>query len=184
MANKQTVIGIVAFDDHMCMGLNGKLPWSLPEDLQWFKEQTMGCPLIMGRNTWGSLPKQPLPGRANIIVSGSTVETITRMGYVTKGQIAYRHPEHKDVHTCANPGSALSFAQSRYSASKTFVIGGAQLFENMLKNRLIDELWITRVYGFHRGDIFFPAIPVVRNNEWRIYKREHYDKYDRLWVKL
>jgi dihydrofolate reductase len=53
------------------IGLNGGLPWHLPEDLAHFKRSTLGCPVIMGRKTWDSLPPKfrPLPGRANVVVT-------------------------------------------------------------------------------------------------------------------
>ena len=53
------------------IGKEGKLPWHLPEDLAHFKRVTMGCPVIMGRKTWDSLPPKfrPLPGRANIVIT-------------------------------------------------------------------------------------------------------------------
>ena len=53
------------------IGINGTLPWHLPEDLAHFKRTTLGCPVIMGRKTWDSLPPKfrPLPGRTNIVVT-------------------------------------------------------------------------------------------------------------------
>ena len=53
------------------IGKNGTLPWHLPEDLAHFKRTTLGCPVIMGRKTWDSLPPRfrPLPGRLNIVVT-------------------------------------------------------------------------------------------------------------------
>ena len=56
------------------IGRNGTLPWHLPEDLAHFKRTTLGCPVIMGRKTWDSLPPRfrPLPGRVNIVVTRDT----------------------------------------------------------------------------------------------------------------
>jgi dihydrofolate reductase len=53
------------------IGRDGDLPWHLPEDLAHFKRMTLGCPVIMGRKTWDSLPVKfrPLPGRANVVVT-------------------------------------------------------------------------------------------------------------------
>ena len=53
------------------IGINNQLPWHLPEDLAHFKRATLGCPVIMGRKTWDSLPPKfrPLPGRANIVIT-------------------------------------------------------------------------------------------------------------------
>ena len=52
---------IVAVAENGVIGRNGGLPWRLPEDLKWFKARTMGKPMIMGRKTWESFPKRPLP---------------------------------------------------------------------------------------------------------------------------
>jgi dihydrofolate reductase len=60
---------IVAVSRNGVIGNKGRLPWRLPEDMQHFKSLTMGKPVIMGRKTWDSLPKKPLPGRSNIIVT-------------------------------------------------------------------------------------------------------------------
>jgi dihydrofolate reductase len=60
---------IVAMSDNGVIGREGKIPWRIPEDMRHFKAVTMGKPCIMGRKTWDSLPKKPLPGRANIVVT-------------------------------------------------------------------------------------------------------------------
>ena len=60
---------IVAVAENGVIGRDGKLPWRIPEDMKWFKARTAGRPLIMGRKTWESFPKRPLPGRTNIVVT-------------------------------------------------------------------------------------------------------------------
>ena len=62
---------ILARADNGVIGAKGALPWRLPEDMRRFKALTMGKPCIMGRKTWESLPKKPLPGRTNIVVTRS-----------------------------------------------------------------------------------------------------------------
>ncbi len=51
------------------IGREGRLPWRIPEDMRWFRKHTMGKTVVMGRKTWESLPKAPLPGRTNIVVT-------------------------------------------------------------------------------------------------------------------
>src|SRR5215470_18701707 len=63
------IIIIAAMAENRVIGKNNTLPWSLKEDMAHFKELTLGWPCIMGRKTWESLPKRPLPGRPNIVVS-------------------------------------------------------------------------------------------------------------------
>lgn len=70
---------ILAISDNNCIALNNDIPWYIKHDFQWFKMNTYGKTVIMGRKTWDSLPKKPLPGRRNIVVSRqflSDVETI------------------------------------------------------------------------------------------------------------
>lgn len=62
---------IVAYNNNYVIANDKGIPWHIKEDLQFFKETTMGFPCIMGRKTWDSLPKKPLPGRKNIVVSRS-----------------------------------------------------------------------------------------------------------------
>jgi hypothetical protein len=59
------VILVVAIADNGVIGKDGRLPWHISDDLKRFKALTMGHPIVMGRKTWDSLPKRPLPGRAN-----------------------------------------------------------------------------------------------------------------------
>ena len=66
---KPIVTLIVAVAENGVIGVNGALPWHIPEDLKRFKALTLGKPMIMGRKTWDSLPRRPLPGRTNIVVT-------------------------------------------------------------------------------------------------------------------
>src|SRR5450432_2618465 len=66
---KPRVALVVAKAENNVIGKGGTLPWRIPEDMKWFREITMGKPCIMGRKTWESLPKRPLPGRRNIVVT-------------------------------------------------------------------------------------------------------------------
>src|SRR6267154_1622165 len=63
------IVLVVAVAKNGVIGNKGALPWRIPQDLQRFKALTLGKPLIMGRKTWDSLPKKPLPGRSNIVVT-------------------------------------------------------------------------------------------------------------------
>ena len=117
------------------IGLNNQLLVHLPEDLKHFRRVTMGCPVIMGRKTWDSLPPQfrPLPGRRNIVIS--------------------RHPETAcagaEVHTTLD--AAL---QDLAGVPKAFVIGGAQIYALALP--MADELVLTEIDAQPPADAFFP----------------------------
>lgn len=66
--NMSKITLIAAYAAHRCIGINNSMPWYLPEDFAFFKQYTLGKPVVMGRKTWESLPKKPLPGRRNIVV--------------------------------------------------------------------------------------------------------------------
>ena len=63
------IVMVLAVADDGAIGAGGTIPWRIPEDMQRFKALTMGKPLVMGRKTWDSLPRKPLPGRTNIVVT-------------------------------------------------------------------------------------------------------------------
>ncbi len=130
---------IVAIDEKGGIGKNNTLPWHIPADLKHFKEITTGGTVIMGRNTWESIPEKfrPLPNRLNIVLTGN---------------LNYLVPE--GVKLASSLDGALAI-----SAGKTFVIGGAKVFEDAIRHEDCEELIITRVYGDFNCDTFFPHIP-------------------------
>ena len=123
------------------IGLGSELVWREPEDMRWFKRQTLGCPVIMGRKTWDSLPERfrPLPGRSNIVV--------TR-------QSAWRADGAQVVGTLER---AIEMAQASIGqppAPRIFVIGGGQLYAAAMP--LADELLLTEIDADLAGDTVFP----------------------------
>jgi dihydrofolate reductase len=115
---------ISAFDANGVIGVNGKLPWHIPEDLRRFKSLTTGHAVIMGRKTWESLPFKPLPARQNIIVS-------------TKTELL------DDVWLCGNLTGALYTANEFLNYEQAFIIGGSRLYEEAIP--LADTLLLTIV---------------------------------------
>ena len=118
------------------IGLNDELPWRLPEDQQHFRRVTLGCPVIMGRKTWDSLPARfkPLPGRRNIVVTRNA------------------QWQAEGAERASSLDVALALAAG---AGKAFVVGGAELYRLALP--LCDELVLTEVERDFAGDVFFPA---------------------------
>jgi dihydrofolate reductase len=118
------------------IGRDNQLLWRLPEDLAWFRRQTQGSPIIMGRKTWDSLPERyrPLPGRRNIVLS-------RRPGFAAEG-----------AEVVADLDAALALAAD---APKVFVIGGAQVYAAALPRA--DQLMLTEVERDYEGDTHFPA---------------------------
>jgi dihydrofolate reductase len=129
------------------IGREGVLPWHLPEDLAHFKRLTLGCPVIMGRKTWDSLPPRfrPLPGRLNIVV--------TRQAQWNADG--------------ATRASSLDQAMDRVKDQPlVWVIGGAELFAQALP--LADVAEVTEIDADFEGDVFAPQL----GPPWRESARE------------
>lgn len=129
------------------IGKDNRLPWHLPEDLAHFKRTTLGCPVIMGRKTWDSLPPKfrPLPGRLNIVVTRDT-------SFVADG---------------ASVAHSLDAARALCPAGGTaWVIGGAQIYAQALP--LASEVVVTEIAQDFEGDAFAPVL----GPEWREAARE------------
>jgi dihydrofolate reductase len=134
------IIIIAAMAENGVIGKGNALPWSLKADMAHFKELTMGCPCIMGRKTWESLPKRPLPGRLNIVISRS----LAARGAIVLPSLlaAVRH--------CAR------------RHKKIFICGGASIYRESLP--LAHKIELTVIHRQYEGDAFFPKIDTAR---WR-----------------
>jgi dihydrofolate reductase len=122
------------------IGHNNTLPWHLPEDMAHFKRTTLGCPVIMGRKTWDSLPPKfrPLPGRLNVVVS-------RQPDWQGSGALAAGSVEHA-MQLCAAHASAPAHA---------WVIGGAQIYTQALP--LASSAVVTEIDAEFEGDAFAPT---------------------------
>lgn len=160
---------IVAMDDDRVIGNKGKLPWHNAEDLKAFKDRTVGHCVVMGRNTFDSLPEKfkPLPCRVNIVVSTiySQVSSIFRMKYET----ADSKPQ---VFPALEP--ALEYAHQRRPGQEVFIIGGARIYQTALEKGLVDRILISRIPGEHEGDAFFPEL----DDSWVGRVVEQYETFD------
>ncbi len=144
---------VVAVAQNGVIGREGGLPWHISSDLKRFKEITMGKPVVMGRKTWESLPRKPLPGRHNIIIT-------KQKGYVAEG-----------AGVAASPEAALLMVPD---APEVAVIGGGEIYS--LFWPMVDRLYLTEVDLAVEGDTFFPAVDPA---EWREVSREVYPKGER-----
>lgn len=127
---------IVAMAENRVIGRDNDLPWRIPADLKYFKAQTMGKPIIMGRKTFDSIGK-PLPGRTNIVIT--------------------RNPDWQadGVTVVASPDKAIDAAKAE-NPDEAMIIGGANIYQQMLD--LADRLYITEVHKAIDGDSFFPDL--------------------------
>ncbi|MGM0845419.1 MAG: dihydrofolate reductase [Bacillota bacterium] len=124
-----------AMDENGVIGYENKLPWRLPEDLKFFKETTMGHPIVMGRKTYKSIGK-PLPGRENIILTRDA-------SFEAEGCIIFHEIEE-----------VLHYAEER--EVEVMVTGGAEIFKKFIP--YADKLYVTRIYDTFEGDTYFPEL--------------------------
>lgn len=124
------------------VGLNGGLPWHLPKDLKRFKERTMGKAVIMGRWTWEGLPKKPLPGRLNIIVSRTMPQSAP-------------NPEEGNLIAVVRTLKKAT-AMARKHGYYPMIIGGPKLWKEAIG--MVDTIYLTNVHLEPDGDAFFPAL--------------------------
>jgi len=137
------VVLIAAIARNNAIGKNNQLLWHLPDDFKYFKTQTTGHYIIMGRKTFESFPK-PLPNRMHVI--------ITR-------QKEYHVPENCLVVHTVDEAFQLCKEQAQ---RKVYVIGGAQIYEQTMK--MATALEITHVDTELEGDAFFPTID---SSQWQ-----------------
>lgn len=131
---------IVARARNGVIGVNGDLPWRLSDDLKFFKETTKGHPIIMGRKTWQSLPRKPLPGRDNLILTRD------------RDFLAPEARTYSDLTAALESAKSLALAKG---LNEVFIIGGASLYSEGLA--FADTLYITEVDVELDGDAHFPA---------------------------
>ncbi len=139
---------IVAQARNRVIGAAGQLPWRLKDDLAHFRRTTMGAPVIMGRRTWESLPKRPLPGRANIVISRD-------WNYDAAEARVY-----SSFMPALNAARAIAL---RAGQREVFVIGGAAIYALALP--LADRIYLTEVDAAPEGDAFFPALEAAHWHE-------------------
>jgi len=132
----QEIIIIAAMAENRIIGKNNALPWSLKEDMARFRELTRGSPCIMGRKTWESLPKKPLPGRLNIIISKTMTDSPV-----------------PDIKIFPSLPSAIEYCTGY---EKIFICGGEAIYRQALS--LANKIELTIIHKQYEGDAFFPEI--------------------------
>jgi dihydrofolate reductase len=161
------VVGPVARARNGVIGRDGALPWRLKSDLALFKAATLGKPVIMGRKTWESLPRRPLPGRMNLV--------LTRDGSYAEKSIA------KGAVICERFDEAVQIAREQAEEDgmdEVCVIGGAALFALALPRAR--RIYLTEVDADVPGDVIMPTID---ETAWTEVRREAHaagpdDDYD------
>lgn len=148
---------IVAVASDGAIGRANDLLWHLPADLKRFKELTTGHTILMGRKTFESLPRGPLPNRRNIIISRSLPAQPGAEVYPTIQQA---------LEACA-------------SDEEVFIIGGGEIYRQLLPNT--EQIYLTRIQAsFPDAEVFFPELD---STEWieearEVYPRDERNEYD------
>ncbi|HUO01988.1 MAG TPA: dihydrofolate reductase [Rhizomicrobium sp.] len=136
---------ILAIADNGVIGRDGAIPWRISDDLKRFKQLTIGKPVVMGRKTWDSLPRKPLPERTNIVIT-------RQPGWQAEGAV-----------TASSLDDALAKAED---AAEVMVIGGAEIYRAALAKAQRIEL--TEVHRPFEGDARFS----FDRSPWREMARE------------
>ncbi|MDE6535340.1 MAG: dihydrofolate reductase [Muribaculaceae bacterium] len=135
---------IVAVDRNWAIGNRGDQLFYIREDLRHFKELTMGHPIIMGRKTFEALPRGPLPGRRNIVIT-------RQADYHSEG-----------VEVAASLEDAIALCDG---VDEAFIIGGAQVYEQALP--LATDIYLTQIdAAAPEADTFFPVLDVDSDAPW------------------
>ena len=143
-----SIQAIVAIDENGAIGRQGDLLCHLPDDMKHFKQVTMGHSIVMGRKTFESFPRRPLPGRQNIVITRNT---------------SWQCPGVTVAHSLED---AIAAAQT----DTLFIIGGAQVYEQALP--LVQVLHLTVIHArWASADAFFPTLDM---EEWQEVDREHH----------
>ncbi len=141
---------IVAISEDYGIGYRNGLLWHLPEDLKRFKKLTLGHTVIMGKKTWESLPRKPLPGRKNIVITDVPDEIIefSTTAYSIEDALS----------KCGND-------------DEIFIIGGGSIYRQFMP--VADRLYITHIHKKTSADIFFPNIDP---DLWEPIEKEEHSK--------
>ena len=134
---------LVAASENNVIGKDNKLPWHLPNDLKYFKNQTWAMPILMGRKTFESIGK-PLPGRKSIVITRS------------------KDWKHEGVDVVHSVEESIEEARA-LGVKEIFVIGGAEIFKTSFPKA--NRIYLTRIHHNFDGDAYFPD---VSDKEWNL----------------
>ncbi|MBI2259235.1 MAG: dihydrofolate reductase [Flavobacteriia bacterium] len=142
---------ITAIDLNSGIGKNNDLPWNLPADMQFFKEQTQNQIVVMGRKNYDSLPNnyKPLPNRINVVLTRN------------------KNFHAENVLIFNDFDKAISSIKNEYKNQNKdiFIIGGAQLYQEALNSKIVDEMYITLIQHQFEVDTFFPTF---NESDWKV----------------
>ena len=145
------------------IGINSKLPWTIKDELKLFKIITDNGTVIMGYNTWESLPIKPLPNRTNVVLTTSKKNSIIE--------------KYKNVIVLDD----IKVALKQYNNTQCFYIGGASIYNYLIDNYLITNLYISRIHQDYKTDTKI-NIDKLYDKEHVIVSRQVFEKFTHLHV--
>jgi dihydrofolate reductase len=154
---KRIIIAAVA--ENRAIGKNNDLIWHLPDDMRFFKNQTMGKPVVMGRKNYESIPHKyrPLSGRENVVITRDK---------------SYEAPGCRVFHEIDEALEALE----KEGNEEVYIIGGGQIYNLVLEHNLVDEMYLTEVHDAFEADAYFPKFD---KSDWAIEELSHHPKDDK-----
>lgn len=144
---------IAAMDKNRVIGADNDMPWHLPDDLKFFKANTVNKPVIMGRKTFESIGSKPLPNRRNLVITRNDA-------YEANGAEVF-HSAEEALKSCK-------------SEVEIIIMGGGQLYAQMMP--FANKLYVTLVDAEVEGDTIFPE---WLTDEWQEISKEWHDKDER-----
>jgi dihydrofolate reductase len=144
MSQPIMVAHIVAAAKNGVIGRDGELPWSIPEDMKWFRDRTRGHALIMGRKTFESV-EHPLPNRLNVVVT-------RQKDYTPKSAPVANSPVH--VVSTIEEGLEHCKKNAEKYGNEIFIIGGGEIYHQSVKH--VDTIYLTRIHRDVEGDATYP----------------------------
>lgn len=153
---------IVAVDRNLGIGCNNKLLAQIKPDMEYFKKVTANSIVVMGYNTYMSLPKRPLPNRINIVLTSKKIE-------------------FEGAQTVSNIEELLALLNSFGEEREVYIIGGATVYRQLMP--YAERLYVTHVFDSFEADTFFPDI----DDSWEVYstqadKENIFHKHPHLFV--
>ena len=156
----QEIIIHTAIAKNRVFGKENKIPWYIKEDFELFKQNTTNQIVIMGRNTWESLPEKfrPLPNRENIVISSNQKDEYPIWA--------------KDI------PSALTYCKLTNPDKKIFLIGGARIYQEGI-DKYATHMYLSHLNKEYDGDRFFPEFS---KNDWKVIEEKQFDEFTfKIW---
>ena len=138
---------IAAIDTTRGIGKDGSIPWSCKPDMKFFSKQTKGHgfnAVVMGKKTWDSLPRKPLPGRTNFVLSQS-------MPTISDDLLGHGRTFFNDVNILKE------YCKDKFE--ELWIIGGEAIYKLFIDDPTVDAIYVTNIPGTFDCDTFFPDIP-------------------------